>query len=191
MYVLMEPRNEERMADRHAVASCEDERQHDENKTTDIHIGKRGSETAHEEQPDNLRKALRYEQEAPNTESSSTMHVSFVFLTSGENNTEQSHYLCRSQFMLTMTYEFLRWMHFSEIVERKSRYIKEELASYPEDAGDLRGRELNELVGNMTPLNALEGTFWKSEKSNPNIVMNEKFVKNRVMDAKIDPTISD
>ena len=45
----MEPGNEEQMADRHAVASGEDERQHDENRMRDSHIGKRGSETANEE----------------------------------------------------------------------------------------------------------------------------------------------
>ena len=41
----------------------------------------------------------------------------------------------------------------------------------------------------MTSLNALEGKTWKSEKSNQNIVMNEKFVKNSVMVAKIDPKV--
>ena len=46
------------MTDRHAVASGEDEREHDENRMRDIHIGKRGSETAHEEQPDELRKTV-------------------------------------------------------------------------------------------------------------------------------------
>ena len=38
--VPVEPRNEQ-MADRHAVASGEDESQHDENRMRDIHIGKR------------------------------------------------------------------------------------------------------------------------------------------------------
>ena len=46
----MEPGNEEQVADRHAVASGEDEKQHDENRMRDIHIGKRESETAHEKQ---------------------------------------------------------------------------------------------------------------------------------------------
>ena len=36
--------------------------------------------------------------------------------------------------------------------------------------------EVNELVGNMTCLNTLESEFWKSEKSNQNIVMNIEFV---------------
>ena len=41
------------MADGHAVASEEDERQHDENRLRDIHMGK----------PDKLRKAVRFQQE--------------------------------------------------------------------------------------------------------------------------------
>ena len=52
--VPMEPGNGEQMADRHAVTSGEDERQHDENIMSDIYIGKRGPETAHEEQPDKV-----------------------------------------------------------------------------------------------------------------------------------------
>ena len=50
------------MADLHAVASGEDVKQHDENIMRDIRIGKRGSETANEEQPDKLRKTVRFEQ---------------------------------------------------------------------------------------------------------------------------------
>ena len=47
----------------------------------------------------------------------------------------------------------------------------------------------------MIRLNALEGESWKiekswkSEKSNQNIVVNEKFVKNNVMNAKIGPKV--
>ena len=52
--VPMEPRHEERMADRHAVESGGDvtKNQHEENIMRDVHIGKRGSDTANEEQPD-------------------------------------------------------------------------------------------------------------------------------------------
>ena len=60
------------MADRHAVASGEDENEHEENIIRDIHIGKRGSATAKEEQPDKLRRTVRFEQEAPNTSTSSS-----------------------------------------------------------------------------------------------------------------------
>ena len=82
--VLMEPRTEEQMADRHAVASGEDEKQHGENRMRDVHMGNRGSETANDEQLDKLRKTIRFDQEAPNTSSSSTMHVSLDYPASGE-----------------------------------------------------------------------------------------------------------
>ena len=44
--VSMKSRNEKQMTDRHAVASDEDESQHDENRMRDIFTGKRASETA-------------------------------------------------------------------------------------------------------------------------------------------------
>ena len=69
--VLVELGNEEQMADRHAVASGEEENQHEENRMRDIHIGKRGSETAHEAQLDTLRKTVRFGQEAPSAAASS------------------------------------------------------------------------------------------------------------------------
>ena len=59
--------SEKQMTDRHAVASGEQETQHDENITRDIQVGKKGWETANEEQPDGMRKTVRFEQEAPNT----------------------------------------------------------------------------------------------------------------------------
>ena len=49
-----------------------------------------------------------------------------------------------------------------------------------EDARDPRKGELNELVENMTTLNALEGQIWKDEKSwksKQNIMMKTEFVK--------------
>ena len=71
---------------------------------------------------------------------------------------------------------------FYEMDGRKSRYIREKLDWYRgEDAGDVKRNELNELVGNLTCLNALEGKIWKSnqkvvmdEKINPEILMDEK-----------------
>ena len=71
----MGPRSEgdEQVAIRHADASGGDitENQHEENIMRDIHVGKRGSETANEEQPDKWRKTVRFEHEAPSTSSSS------------------------------------------------------------------------------------------------------------------------
>ena len=96
---------------------------------------------------------------------------------------------------------------FYEMDVRKSRYIGEVLEWYRgEDVGDLKKSELNELVENLTCLNALEVKFWKSvqklmmdDKINQKIVMDEesvenhgmtkKLVKNDVMDAKIDPKV--
>ena len=71
---------------------------------------------------------------------------------------------------------------FYEMDGRKSRYIGEVLEWYRgEDARDLKRSELNELVENLTCLNALEGKIWKSdqkivtdEKINPKILMDEK-----------------
>ena len=50
-----------------------------------------------------------------------------------------------------------------------------------EDAGDLKRSELNELVENLTCLNALEVEIWKSDQK---IVMGEELVQNGVMDGK-------
>ena len=97
------PGSEKQMTDRHAVASGEQERQHDENIMRDIQVGKRGWETANEEQPDGMRKTVRFEQEAPSTSSSSTVHVSLDILGVVRDKTDQSQYLCRIQVMLTMT----------------------------------------------------------------------------------------
>ena len=75
------------------------------------------------------------------------------------------------------TLKFLRW--FYEMDGRKSRHIREVFDWYRgEDAEDLKRNELNELVENMTCLNALAEKFWKS---NPKIVMNEELVQNSVM----------
>ena len=92
---------------------------------------------------------------------------------------------------------------------RKSRYIREVLEWYRgEDARDLKRSELNELVENLTCLNALEGKIWKSDqkvvmddKINPKVmvdeelvqndVMNEELVQSGAMDAQIDEELRD
>ena len=101
----MEPEKEKQMADRHAVASGEDERQHFENRMRDIQIGKRGSEAASEEEPDKLRKTvlfekLRVHQRLP-------IHLLlWNFLRGVRHKICGGPYLCRRQ----MTYKFLRWV---------------------------------------------------------------------------------
>ena len=56
-------RDDEQVAVRHADASDGNitENQHKEERVRDIHVGKRGPEAAGEEQPDKLRKTLRFE----------------------------------------------------------------------------------------------------------------------------------
>ena len=74
-------------------------------------------------------------------------------------------YLCRSPVMLMTTYKFFKLDAFYEMDGRKSPYIGEVLDWYRrEDAGDLKRSELNELVENLTCLNALEGKIWKSNQ---------------------------
>ena len=50
----------------------------------DIHIVKRGSEAAGEEQPDKLRKTVRFEQEASSASASSDPTVTLEYPASGE-----------------------------------------------------------------------------------------------------------
>ena len=77
------------------------------------------------------------------------------------------------------TYKFLRWMHSTRWMDR---YIGEVLEQYRgEDAGDLKRSALNELVEDLTCLNALEEKIWTSDqkvvmddKINPKIVMDEE-----------------
>ena len=45
----------------------------------DIHVGKRGSEAAGEEQPDKLRKTVRFEQEAPSASACSDPCVALEY----------------------------------------------------------------------------------------------------------------
>ena len=74
-----------------------------------------------------------------------------------------------------------------EMDGRKSRHIGEVLEWYRgEDARDLKRSELNEMVENLTCLNALEGEIWKCGQK---IVMDEELVQDDVIDAKIDPKV--
>ena len=80
--------DDEQVAVRHADASGGDikENQHEEDRMRDIHIGKRGTEVAGEEQPDKLRKTVRFEQAASSSSApaSSEPTVTLEYLASGE-----------------------------------------------------------------------------------------------------------
>ena len=75
----------------------------------DIHIGKRGPEVAGEEQPDKLRKTVRFDQEASGSSAvaSSEPSAALEYPASGGTRVGRSPYLC----MLMTTYNFPRWMH--------------------------------------------------------------------------------
>ena len=107
------------------VASGEDESQHDENRMRDIHIGERGSETANKEQPDKLRTTVRFEQDAPNTSSSSTMHVSPERPVSGERQARPEPVLVQNPGHVDDDIHISAVDVFYEMDGRKSRYIKE------------------------------------------------------------------
>ena len=79
-------RDDELVAVRHADASGGDirENQHEEERMRDIDVGKRGSEAAGEDQPDKLRKTVRFEQEAPSAAPSSDPTVALEYPPSGE-----------------------------------------------------------------------------------------------------------
>ena len=81
-------RDDEQVAVRHADASGGDirETQHEEDRTRDIHFGKRGSEASGEEQLDTLRKTARFEQEAPSSSASASSDppVALEYPASGE-----------------------------------------------------------------------------------------------------------
>ena len=144
------------MADRHAVASGEEEKQREENRMRDVHIGKRGSEAANEEQHDKSRKTVRFEQEAPNTSSSSFTHVSLEYSTCGERQDRRGPVLVQNSSHVDVDTQTSALDVFYETDGRESRYIKEVFDWYrDEDAGDLRRSELNVLVESMTYLDAL------------------------------------
>ena len=104
----MEPENEEQMAHRRAVASGES--QHDENSMRDIHIGKRGSETASEEQADKLRRTVRFEQELRIPRRLQPCMCLLSILRVVRDKFGRSPYLCKIQVMPMMKHKFLSWM---------------------------------------------------------------------------------
>ena len=169
---VLENRDDEQVAVRQADASGGDIRQnqHEENRMRDIHVGKRGSEAAGGEQPDMLRKTVRFEQEAPVQQRLPTQLFLWKILRVVRHKIGRGPYLCTSRVMLVTTYKFLRWMH-------ATRWCR------GEDAGYFKRSELNELVENLTCLNALERKIWKR---NQKVVTNEKSWKTGESNQKIE-----
>ena len=115
-------RDDEQVAVRHADASDGYiiENQHEEDRMRDIQVGKRGSEAASEEQSDELRKKVRFQQEAPNASASSDPYVALECpLRVVRHKVGWGPYLCRSQVMLMTMYKFLRWMHSTRRMDER------------------------------------------------------------------------
>ena len=128
----------------------------------DIHVGKRGSEAAGEEQPDKLRKTVRFEQETPSASASSDPTGALEFPASGETQDRPGSVLVQKSGHVNDDVQISAFDAFYETDGRNSRYIGEVLELYRgEDAGDLKRCELNEFVENLTCLGALEGKFGK------------------------------
>ena len=212
--VSMESGNsdDEQVTIRHADASGGDikKNQHEEDRMRDIHVGKRGSEAAGEEQPDKLRKTERFEKEASSSSATASAEpaVPLEYLASGETQDRSGSLLVQKSGHVGDDIQISALdLLFYEMDGGKSRYIREVLEWYGgEHAGDLKRSELNESVENMICLNPSGRKIWKRNlkivmddeihqkivmdgKLGQNVVMDGKFVKNFVRDAKIDPKV--
>ena len=116
---VLENRDDEQVSVRQADASGGDvrENQHEEDRMRDIHVGKRGSEAAGEEQPDKLRKTVRFEQEAPSAAASSDPTVALEYL--ARNGTQDRPGFVLMQVMLMTTYKFMRWMQSTRWMDER------------------------------------------------------------------------
>ena len=179
--VLMEPgsRDDEQMSVRQADASGGDirENQHEEDRMRYIHVGTRGSEAAGEKQLDKLRKIVRFEQEAPSASVSLDPIVTLEHPANGQTQDRPGSVLVQKSGLVDDDVQISALDAFHEMDGRQSRYIGEVLEWYRgEDARDLKRSELNELVENLTCLDAFEGKIWKS---NQKVVMNEEIGSER------------
>ena len=148
--VPMEPENrdDEQMAVRHADASAG--LHHREPARRDrmrgVQVGNKGSEAADEEQPDKLRKTVRFEQEALNTSASSDPYVALEYPVRSETPSRQGSVLVQKSGHVDDDVQISALDAFCEKDGRRSRYIGEVLERYRgEDAGDLKRSELDEF----------------------------------------------
>ena len=105
----------------------------EENRLRDIQIGDRGSKTAREEQPDQLRRTVRFKQEASNTSTSSspTSHVSVDYSASGEREIRPEPVLVQRSRHVDDDMQISALDALNEMDGRGRRYIKEVLDWYP------------------------------------------------------------
>ena len=106
---------------------------------------------------------------------SSDPTVGLEYLASGETQDWLGSVLVQKSGQVDDDAQFSKLGAFYEMDGRKSRYIGEVLNwCRREDAGDLKGSELNELVEKLQ--------IWQS---NQKIVMSEELVKNNVMNDEL------
>ena len=143
----MEPgnRDDEQVAVRHADASGGDitENHHEEDRMRDIHIGKRGSEAAGEEQPDKFRKTVRFVNKKLRVHQRLQIQLSlWSILQLVRHKIGWGPYLCRKSGHVEDDVRISACDAFYEMDGRKSRYIGEVLEWYrEEEAGDLKRSE--------------------------------------------------
>ena len=124
----------------------------------------KGPEAAGEEQPDKLRKTVRFEQEAPSAAASSDPTVALEYPASGETEDRPGSELVQKSGHVDEDVQNSALDPFYEMEGRKSRSIGEVLEWYrAEDSGDLKRSE--------TCLSALQVKFWKCDQK---VVMNDK-----------------
>ena len=134
-------------------------------------VNERGSAT-NEEQTDERRKMVRFEQEALNTSASSDPHVALLHLVRDETPSRPGSVLVHKSFEHISAVDV-----FYEKDERENRCIGEVLGRYRgEDAGDLKRSEFDVLIENWTRLNAPR---WENlKKGNLKILMDEEKLAN-------------
>ena len=103
-----------------------------------------------------------------------------IYLASGETQSRPRSVLVQTSGHVDDDVQISALDPLHEMDGRKSRHIGEVLEWYRgEDSGDLKRSELNELVENLTCLNALERKNWKSDQ---NDVMDVNLIQKGVMD---------
>ena len=138
--VLLEPGTAEQVADRHAVACGEKQKQHEESIMRDVHIGRRGSETTNEEQHVKLKKTIRFEQEAPKY-IVVLIHACVSWLSCEWSETRSAEARACVEFKSSWKWQtnFCVGCTLRDGWRRESRCNKEVLDWYrDEDAGDFR-----------------------------------------------------
>ena len=113
----------------------------------DIQVNERRSEATNEEQTDEGRNMVRFEQEAPNTSASSDPNVALEHPVFDETPSRPGSVLVQMSGHVDDDVQISALDAFCEIEGGKSRYIGEVLEWYRgEDAGDLERIELDVLL---------------------------------------------